>query len=61
MVVELRKSQLKIISAVLANFASGLFLLPLTIRDIPVLISSLFFAIACLVIAVKIEDILEEL
>jgi len=61
MSIEIRASHLRVMSAILSNAASGLLLLPLTVKDIMVLTVSLSFAIVSIVMAVKIEDILEEL
>ncbi len=58
--IALRSSQLKVLSGLLINLSAGLILLLPTIRDIFVLIFDLIFAILCLVLAIKIEDILEQ-
>lgn len=55
-----RPAWLKAISALLFNVAAGLILLLPTIKDIAVLILDVFFAIVCIGVAVKAEEILEE-
>lgn len=58
--ITFRRTQLKVISGLLINIAAGLLLLAPNIKDIFVLIIDVIFAILCLVLAVKIEDILEQ-
>lgn len=58
---EIRVSHLRVISSVLVNIGSALLLLQLTVRDFYVLMVSLIFGIICLLTAVRIEDILDEI
>lgn len=58
---EIRQAWLKAISTLLLNLAAGIILLLFTIRDLKVLTLDLLLAIICIIIAVKIEEILEVL
>lgn len=58
--IEIRISQLRVASAFLVNVAAGLSLAPVAVKDHFVLTMSLILAIVYLLIAVKIEDIIEE-
>lgn len=58
--LELRPSQLKILSIMLTNIATGLILLPLTTLDPLALTISFVLNIVCLQFALKVEDILSE-
>lgn len=59
--VELRPSQLRVLSVMLTNVAAGLLFLLLTTRDVFVLTTIIFFVILCVGLSVKIEDILNNL
>lgn len=59
--IELRPSQLKILSSFLVNIAAGLFLLILTTNHLFVLTANIGLAILFLGMGVRIEDLLENL
>lgn len=52
---------LKVLSSLLANFAAGFLLTIPAIRNLWVLTGNFLFAIVCILLAIKIETILEEL
>lgn len=55
----LKPFHLRVISAFLINIAAGVTLLLFTVRDIFVLTASVFSIILCIVISLKIEEVLD--
>lgn len=53
-------SQLRVLSSVLSNIASGLILIFPTIKSQNLLIENVLFVTICLVLAIRIEEILLE-
>ncbi len=58
--IELRPSHLKLLSTMLANIATGLIFLPVTTLNPMALTVGFGFAIVCIKIALKAEDLLRE-
>lgn len=59
--IELGPPYLKVFSAIFSNLAAGFAILALGTKDQIILTSDIIAAILCVIIAVKIEKILEEL
>ena len=57
--IKINYAHLKVLSSILTDIASGLILLLVGIRNIDVLLITILMACSCLIIAVKIEEILE--
>lgn len=57
----LQSSWLKVIANLLVNIAAGVVLLMFTVRSVPVLTLDIIFVMVCVLMAVRIEDILEDL